>query len=110
MWYMSLIRRNMIANFAGQGWVALMSFAFVPLYLKFVGSEGYGLIGFFVVLSSSLAILDAGLGAAAIREVASFSDSGAPDRKRIISLISTIEKLLLIVAFVIGLLIVGLFS
>lgn len=105
---MSLIRRNMFANFAGQGWVALMSLAFVPLYLKFVGSEGYGLIGFFVVLSSSLAILDAGLGAAAIREIASFSESSSSDKERIISLISTMEKLLLIVAFLIGVMIVWL--
>lgn len=105
---MSLIRRNMFANFAGQGWVALMSFAFVPLYLKFVGSEGYGLIGFFVVLSSSLAILDAGLGAAAIREIALFSESSSADKERIISLISTMEKLLLVVAFLIGVMIVWL--
>jgi O-antigen/teichoic acid export membrane protein len=98
----------MIANFAGQGWIALMSFAFVPLYLKFVGAEGYGLIGFFVVLSSSLAILDAGLGAAAIREIACFPDAEATEKERIISLISTIEKLLLGGAVLIGMLVVAL--
>ena len=47
---MSLLKRNIIANFAGQGWAALMALAFVPLYIKFLGIEAYGLIGFFAML------------------------------------------------------------
>ena len=47
---MSLVRRNIVASFIGQGWVALMGFVFVPFYLKFIGAEGYGLVGFFVLL------------------------------------------------------------
>ncbi|NWD09302.1 lipopolysaccharide biosynthesis protein [Pseudomonas gingeri] len=99
---MGLIRRNMLANFAGQGWIALMGFAFVPFYLKFIGAEGYGLIGFFVVLSSSLAILDAGLSATAIREIAGFNDASAEERRGIVSLLTTIEVFFWGIAILVG--------
>jgi hypothetical protein len=44
---MSLIKQNIIANFGGKAWQALMSLAFVPLYIKFMVIESYGLIGIF---------------------------------------------------------------
>ncbi|OCW24932.1 lipopolysaccharide biosynthesis protein [Pseudomonas sp. S3E12] len=99
---MSLIRRNMLSNFAGQGWIALMGFVFVPFYLKFIGAEGYGLVGFFVVLSSSLAVLDAGLSATAIREITTYNDASQVEKKRIISLLMTIEILFWGMAFLVG--------
>ena len=43
--------KNVAANILGLGWAALMGICFVPLYLKFIGVEGYDLIGFFVILS-----------------------------------------------------------
>jgi len=51
---LSILKRNIIANFAGQGWTALMALAFVPLYIKFLGIEAYGLIGFFAMLQGTL--------------------------------------------------------
>jgi len=53
----------------------------VPLYLRFIGPEGYGLIGFFTVLSSLLSIMDAGFSAAAGRELAR-ADGGSSDESR----------------------------
>ena len=41
---MSLLKLNIVVNFAGQGWAALMALALVPLYIKFLGIEAYGLI------------------------------------------------------------------
>lgn len=50
-----------------------MSFAFVPVYIHFLGIEAYGLIGFFVSFQVLLALLDMGLGAAINRELARMS-------------------------------------
>lgn len=63
----------MIANFVGSGWVALMSFAFIPVYIHFLGIESYGLIGLFISIQAILSLLDLGLGAAATRQVARLS-------------------------------------
>jgi O-antigen/teichoic acid export membrane protein len=104
---MTVIRRNLIANLAGQGWIALMSFLFVPFYLKFIGAEGYGLVGFFVLLSSTLALLDFGMSATATRELASFADADAEGKRRIVTLVRTIEALFWAVAILIGM-VVGL--
>lgn len=41
----TMLKRNVIANYLGQGWRVLMSLAFVPLYIKYLGIEAYGLIG-----------------------------------------------------------------
>src|SRR5262249_53701935 len=99
---MSLIRRNIIANFAGQGWIALMSFLFVPVYLKFIGAEGYGLVSFFVLLSTTFSLLDCGLGVTATRQAASFVEADPADRKNISTLLRTIEALYWAVAALIG--------
>ena len=62
------LKRNIIANLAGSGWVALMSFTFIPFYIHFMGIESYGLVGFFMSLQAVLFILDLGLTATAANE------------------------------------------
>ena len=75
---MTVVKRNIIANFAGQGWAALMALAFVPLYIKFLGIEAYGLIGFFAMLQGAFQILDLGLSQTMNREMARYS--ALPDK------------------------------
>ncbi|MBC7945429.1 MAG: oligosaccharide flippase family protein [Burkholderiales bacterium] len=58
---MPKVRRNVIANYAGNGWTALMSLAFIPLYIKLMGVESYGLVGFYTTLLSVFALLDLGI-------------------------------------------------
>ena len=99
---MSVTKRNMIANFAGQGWTALMGFVFIPLYLRFIGAEGYGLIGFFVLLSSTLSLLDMGFDITAMREIASFNEVGDSEKQRISTLLRSIELVLWAIALMIG--------
>src|SRR5207249_10182051 len=103
---MNLIRRNIAANFAAQGWIALMGFIFVPFYLRFIGTEGYGLVGFFVLLSSTLALLDAGLAVTVTRQTAAYIKANDEDQSRIVSLLRTIECLFWILAFFIDLVVV----
>ena len=64
------VRRNAIANFVGQGWTALIGLAFIPIYIRLLGIEAYGLVGVFAVLQSWLAILDLGLTPTLSREMA----------------------------------------
>jgi O-antigen/teichoic acid export membrane protein len=70
---MSLIKKNIVANFGGKAWSALMSLAFVPLYIKFMGMEAYGLVGIFASLLALFSILDMGLSTTLNREMARLS-------------------------------------
>lgn len=72
---MPLLKKNLIANYLGQGWVALMSLIFVPLYIKYLGIEAYGLIGLFALLTAWLSLLDMGMTPTLSREMARFIGS-----------------------------------
>lgn len=67
------LKRNVAASFISQGWVVLMSFAFIPLYIRYLGIEAYGLIGFFIGLQAWIVVLDLGLAMTLTREMARFS-------------------------------------
>ncbi|MDZ4211807.1 MAG: MATE family efflux transporter, partial [Methylotenera sp.] len=82
-----------------------MSIAFVPFYLRFIGAEGYGLVGFFVMLSASLSILDAGLAAVATREAAGYLGAKESRRLEIVTLLRTIEVVFLAISLIVGLLV-----
>jgi O-antigen/teichoic acid export membrane protein len=70
---MTLTTKNIIANFAGSGWSALMSLAFIPMYISLMGAEAYGIIGVFVSMQAIFAILDLGLSQTLNREMARLS-------------------------------------
>ncbi len=57
----SSVRHNIFANFAGKVWGGIFSLAFVPVYIKLMGVEVYGLIGIFLSLGALFALLDMGL-------------------------------------------------
>ncbi len=65
-----MVRRNILANYIGRTWVVVSVYIFVPLYLKFLGIEAYGLIGFYSTLLGVLALADMGLTATLSREMA----------------------------------------
>jgi O-antigen/teichoic acid export membrane protein len=71
------LRNNILANFGGQAWAVLMGVAFVPVYVRILGIEAYGLIGFFLSLQAFFAILDMGLSATLSRELARHQHAGA---------------------------------
>ena len=63
------LKSNIIANFVGNGWGAIISIIFVPIYLKYIGAEGYGLIGIFASLQVVLSLLDSGLSTTLNKEI-----------------------------------------
>ncbi len=73
---MNKTRHNIGANYIGQIWAAASVFIFVPFYLDFLGTEAYGLVGFYITLMGVLAFADIGLKAAITRNMASLSGKG----------------------------------
>ena len=77
--------RNLLAGLASSVWTALVGFAVVPLYLKYLGIEAYGLIGLFATTQALLSLLDLGLAPTINREVARCSASGnMPDARNLL--------------------------
>ncbi len=74
------LSRNLLAGLASSVWIALVGFAVVPLYLKFLGIEAYGLIGFLAMTQALLQILDLGLAPTINREVARCTATGSLDQ------------------------------
>jgi len=48
----TLLKRNTIANLVGSNWPVWLGIVFVPLYIKFMGIESYGLVGLFATVTS----------------------------------------------------------
>lgn len=71
------LTRNLLAGLINSIWSALIGFAVVPFYLKYLGIEAYGLIGFFVTTQAVLSLLDMGLVPTINREVARCSALGS---------------------------------
>jgi len=69
-----------------------MGVAFVPLYIKYLGIEAYGLIGVFAILQASLALLDMGMKPALGREMARFT-AGAHNAQSIRDLLRSVESI-----------------
>ncbi len=70
---MASLGHNVIANYMGRTWTALLGILFIPVYLSFIGIEAYGLVGFYATLSSVFGILDFGIGSTLNRELARLS-------------------------------------
>jgi O-antigen/teichoic acid export membrane protein len=84
------LRRNVVANYFGQGWTALMGLLFIPVYISYLGIEAYGLIGIFALLQAWLSLLDLGLTPAIGREMARFT-GGGHDPQSIRDLLRSVE-------------------
>jgi O-antigen/teichoic acid export membrane protein len=78
---LSKLGTNIIANYVGSAWSVLMSVAFVPLYIRFIGIESYGLIGFFSSLQAFIYLLDFGLATTINREMAASAAAQKTDQE-----------------------------
>lgn len=70
------LKHNVAANFISQAFVVLMMFALVPLYIRSLGLEAYGLIGLFVALQAWATVIDLGLSHTLKLEMARYSAGG----------------------------------
>jgi O-antigen/teichoic acid export membrane protein len=82
----SVVKRNIATNVIGGGWTILLNLLAIPVQIRILGAEAYGLIGFVASLQSILIILDFGIPTTLIREVARDT---SPDHRAIHALIRT---------------------
>lgn len=85
-----------MANIVGRGASVLFSLVFLPFYLRLLGTEGYGLVAFFLMLQAVFLLVDSGFSGAVTREVALLSSQQSTQR-RILDLCRTFEVLFVVV-------------
>jgi O-antigen/teichoic acid export membrane protein len=95
------IRLQILANYASKAWSAIMALAFIPLYIRLLGIEAYGLIGLFSTIQAVFSILDLGMGTTLNREIARYST--LPNKSgEMRDLLRTLEVIYWAMAVVIG--------
>jgi O-antigen/teichoic acid export membrane protein len=66
------LKKNLISNYVSQLYVSVVGILILPLYIKYMGAEAYGLVGFFTMLQAWFALLDLGLTPTIARETARY--------------------------------------
>jgi O-antigen/teichoic acid export membrane protein len=96
---------DLAASLTASAWSMLVQLACVPLYIRFLGVEAYGLIGFYVMLQAMLQVLDLGLSPTMNREMARYSvQPEKADEAR--DLVRTLELGYWLIGLMIGLVLV----
>ncbi|QDL39142.1 oligosaccharide flippase family protein [Rhodoferax sediminis] len=95
------LKRNILASYASQIYVTLIGIVILPLYLKYMGAEAYGLVGFFTMLQAWFNLLDLGLTPTVARETARFR-GGATDALSYRSLLRALQLIFFAVALLGG--------
>jgi O-antigen/teichoic acid export membrane protein len=95
------LKHNILANFVGQIYIVLISIVTMPLYLKYMGAEAYGLIGFFSMLQMIFSLLDVGLSSTIARETARYH-GGASDVVEYRKLVRALQVIFLVIALLGG--------
>ncbi len=92
-------KRNVLASYIGQIYVTLIAIVMVPMYVRYMGAEAYGLVGFFAMLQAWFMLLDMGLTPTMARETARFN-GGATDALSLRRLLRAMEGIFILVAAV----------
>lgn len=66
------LKKNIFADYVSQIYVTAVGILILPLYIKYMGAEAYGLVGFFTMLQAWFALLDLGLTPTIARETARY--------------------------------------
>ena len=91
------MKRILIASYIGNIYLAVVGMVMVPIYLHYLGSEAYGLIGFFVMLQAWLRLLDFGLTPTLSRELSRYR-AGSLDGRAALQIVQSLEWLFGILA------------
>lgn len=66
------LRRNLLANYFGQAYAAVIGIVMLPVQVRYLGAEAYGLVGFFTMLQAWFLLLDLGLAPTLARELSRY--------------------------------------
>jgi len=96
------IKKNIIANYIGQFYTMFIGIFMLPFYIKYLGAEAYGLVGFFTMITSWLMLLDMGFSSALARETAKLKDKtdGLFELKLTLRSVETMVSILSIIIFI----------
>jgi O-antigen/teichoic acid export membrane protein len=95
------LERNTFANLGGTFWSIAASLLCVPLFIRILGAEAFGLTGLFLTLQGVFAFLDLGIGATLNREIARLDATGA-DAGEQRDLLFTLQAIYWLIALAIG--------
>lgn len=95
------IKGNVVASYISQIYVTAIGILMVPMYIKYMGAEAYGLVGFFAMLQAWFNILDMGLTPTIARESARFH-SGAMSALDYRRLVRALEVIFAVIALLGG--------
>jgi O-antigen/teichoic acid export membrane protein len=93
------LKRRLISSYSAQAYIGLIGILLMPVYMRYMGVEAVGLIGFFLMMQAWLQLLDLGLTQTLSRDMSLFqvgSMSGADIWRRL----RTLEWLLGVVSIV----------
>jgi O-antigen/teichoic acid export membrane protein len=94
--------RNLLANLIGRSWTPILSIFFLPITVRLMGIEAYGLVGFYVTLINIINVLEMGLGPTLNRELASISSTQhSTENQR--NLTRSFELIIVSIALAVGL-------
>ena len=77
-----MLKKNIIFNYMGQFYIMFIGIFMLPFYLKYLGTEEYGLVGFFTMLTSWMMLLDMGLSTTLSREAAKLKREKEREKQR----------------------------
>lgn len=67
------LKLNILASYLSQIYLIVISIAILPFYIKYMGAEAYGLVGFFAMLQGLFNLLDFGLTPTISRQTAQYN-------------------------------------
>lgn len=91
------VKASLIASFTARFLGAIVGIVAVPLYIKLIGIESFGLIGLFASLQAIVSLFDFGLGPTIIREFGKSSNISS-DFQRLSDLAKASEVIYLVLA------------
>jgi|APTNR8051073442_1049403.scaffolds.fasta_scaffold03495_7 O-antigen/teichoic acid export membrane protein len=98
---MPSLKKNVTANYIGQFYVAFVGIIVLPLYLKYLGAEAYGLVGFYTLLQAWMQLLDLGISPTLGREVSRLKHS-VTNAYQLRSVVRSLESVFLCIAVTSG--------
>lgn len=91
------LKRNLAANYVSQIYVAVIGVVMVPLLIKFMGAEAYGLVGVFSMMQAWFQLLDLGITPTISREATRLA-AGHGNARDLRHVLRAAEKLFILIA------------
>jgi len=91
------LKAKLLWAYLAQAYISLIGIVLAPLYLRYLGAEGFGLVGFYIMLQAWMPIFDVGLTPVLSREMSRFR-AGALTAREAATRLRTLEVVLGVLA------------